>query len=239
MLSRNREPNTASEGPLRVGAPAAVLWDMDGTLVDTEPSWIKAERALVEQAGGQWSDELGTELIGQDLHVSAEFIRANSPVTAQPEEIIHALLERVVADVRVHIPWRPGARELLLGVHEAGIPCALVTMSWASLVEPIVEQLPDGLFTVIASGDVVAHGKPHPEPYLHATRALGIDPVDCLAIEDSPAGVTSATRAGVPTLAVRHIIDIPPMPGALSLDGLAQVSVADLGDLRAQAAATF
>lgn len=212
---------------------------MDGTLVDTEPSWIKAERALVEEAGGEWSDDLGAELIGQDLYVSAEFIRAHSPVTAEPEEIIHALLDRVVADVRQHIPWRPGARELLLGVHEAGVRSALVTMSWTALVEPIIARLPDGLFTTIASGDVVAHGKPHPEPYLHAARALGVDPADCLAIEDSPAGVTAATRAGVPTLAVRHIIDIPPMRGALPLDSLLGVTAADLADLRAKAAATF
>ena len=94
--------------------PAAVLWDMDGTLVDTEPYWIAAEHALVADAGGRWSDDLAAQLIGQDLRVSAEFIRANSPVTLSPEEIIEALLERVVAAVRDHVPWRPGARELLL-----------------------------------------------------------------------------------------------------------------------------
>lgn len=225
--------------PGSVDAPAAVLWDMDGTLVDTEPFWISAEHALVEEAGGQWSEALGTALVGQDLYVSAEFILANSPVTAEPEQIIEALLGRVVADVRKRIPWRPGARELLVAVHDADIRSALVTMSWTSLVEPIVEQLPDGLFSVIASGDVVAHGKPHPEPYLHAARELGVDPADCLAIEDSPAGVTSATQAGVPTLAVRHIVDIPPMRGALPLDTLVGVTAADLGGLRAKAAATF
>lgn len=239
MPARNRDLNTTPLAPGTAGAPAAVLWDMDGTLVDTEPSWISAEHALVEEAGGQWSEELGTALVGQDLYVSAEFIRANSPVTAEPEEIIAALLDRVRADVQNHIPWRPGARELLVAVHAAGIRSALVTMSWTSLVEPIVEQLPDGLFAVIASGDVVAHGKPHPEPYLHAARRLGVDPADCLAIEDSPAGVTSATQAGVPTLAVRHIVDIPPMRGALPLDTLVGVTVADLAGLRTAAAALF
>jgi len=219
--------------------PVAVLWDMDGTIVDTEPSWVRAEHAIVAEAGGQWSEELGSALIGQDLYVSAEFIRANSPVTAEPEEIIHALLERVVADVRDSPPWRPGARELLHSVHEAGIRSALVTMSWTALVEPIVEQLPTGVFSAIASGDVVARGKPHPEPYFHAARELGVDPAACLAIEDSPAGVTSATGAGVPTLAVRHLIDVPPMPGALALDSLVGVTAADLAELHARAAASF
>lgn len=224
---------------LALNRPAALLWDMDGTLVDTEPYWIAAEHAIVEEAGGQWSADLATELVGQDLYVSAEFIRANSPITLEPDAIIEALLDRVVAAVGEHIPWRPGARELLTAAGRSGLSSALVTMSWARLVEPIIASLPDRTFAVIASGDVVAHGKPHPEPYLHAARELGVDPRHCLAIEDSPTGVTSATRAGVPTLAVRHIVDIPQTPGALLLDSLVGVEVADLGTLRSRAAATF
>lgn len=219
--------------------PAALLWDMDGTLVDTEPYWIEAEHTLVEQAGGRWSDALAKQLVGQDLHVSAEFIRANSPITREPDEIVNDLLDIVIARVEEHIPWRPGARELLLATSAAGIPTALVTMSWARLVEAILASLPAGTFDAIASGDVVAHGKPHPEPYLHATRELKVRPGDCLAIEDSPTGVRSATDAGVPTLAVPHIVDIPAMPGALPLATLAGVAVEDLGDLRRRAAASF
>jgi HAD superfamily hydrolase (TIGR01509 family) len=219
--------------------PAAVLWDMDGTIVDTEPYWIDAEHAVVAEAGGQWSEDLAAQLIGQDLYVSAEFIRANSPVSMDAEEIIEALLDRVVDAVARHVPWRPGARELLLDTVAAGIPTALVTMSWTRLVEPIVARLPPGTFDAVASGDVVAHGKPHPEPYLHAARELGVVPGDCLAIEDSPAGVASATGAGVPTLAVRHLIDIPPTPGALPMESLSGVSAADLGGLHARASEAF
>lgn len=219
--------------------PAALLWDMDGTLVDTEPYWVAAEHAVVEEAGGRWSEELSAQLIGQDLRVAAEFIRANSPVTDADDLIIGSLLDRVIAAVDREIPWRPGARELLLASSRSAVASALVTMSWTRLVEPIVAALPAGTFAVIASGDVVAHGKPHPEPYLHAARELGVDPRDCLAIEDSPTGVLSATRAGVPTLAVRHIVDIPPTPGALLLGTLVGVDVADLGELRRRAAASF
>src|SRR5690606_33606064 len=94
--------------------PAALLWDMDGTLVDTEPYWVAAEHAVVEEAGGRWSEELSAQLIGQDLRVAAEFIRANSPVTDADDLIIGSLLDRVIAAVDREIPWRPGARELLL-----------------------------------------------------------------------------------------------------------------------------
>ena len=219
--------------------PVAILWDMDGTLVDTEPYWVAAEHALVEEAGGQWSDELAEQVIGNSLYATARFIRANSPVTLGPEEIVHDLMDRVIERIRDEIPWRPGARELLLEATAAGIPCALVTMSWTRLVEPVLEQLPDGVFATVASGDVVAHGKPHPEPYLHATRALQVAPGECLAIEDSPTGVQSSTTAGVPTLAVPHFVDIPPMPGALRLDSLDGVRVADLAALQERAAATF
>jgi HAD superfamily hydrolase (TIGR01509 family) len=212
---------------------------MDGTLVDTEPYWIEAEHRLVEQAGGRWTEQLATQLIGQDLYVSAAFIRANSPLTLGADEIIEALLDLVVERVERHIPWRPGARELLISAAQAGIPTALVTMSWTRLVEPIVSSLAPGTFDAIASGDVVAHGKPHPEPYLHAARQLGVVPADCLAIEDSPTGVRSATSAGVPTLAVRHIVDIPPMPGALALTTLSGVTVEDLAVLRRRAADSF
>ncbi|MDO5503052.1 MAG: HAD family phosphatase [Actinomycetia bacterium] len=220
--------------------PAAVLWDMDGTLVDTEPYWIAAEHALVEEFGGEWTEELGLQLVGQNLWASAEFIRAHSPVTLEPAAIIDRLLERVSAAVRDEgVPWRPGARELLEAVAAAGIPSALVTMSWMALVEPILASLPERTFAVIASGDVVAHGKPHPEPYLHAARELGLEPAQCLAIEDSPTGVTSATAAGVPTLAVPHIVDIPAMAGALPVDTLVGLTTADLAALRERAAASF
>jgi beta-phosphoglucomutase-like phosphatase (HAD superfamily) len=93
--------------------PAAVLWDMDGTLVDTEPYWIAAEYAIVAEYGGQWSDELAHQIVGNPLLVSAEFILANSPVSMSPDELVEALLERVVARVTECVPWRPGARELL------------------------------------------------------------------------------------------------------------------------------
>src|SRR5665811_617667 len=97
----------------RNGLPAAVLWDMDGTLVDTEPYWTAEEHALVEAHGGIWADEHARQLVGNDLMVSANYIWAHSPVDLMPVEIVHELLAGVVARVNEHVPWRPGARELL------------------------------------------------------------------------------------------------------------------------------
>lgn len=208
--------------------PAAVLWDMDGTLVDTEPYWIHGEHALVEAYGGTWSEEYAHELVGNDLMVSAEFIRANSPVTLTPVEIIEELLGHVIRQVKEHVPWRPGARELLFALGEAGVPCALVTMSWRSLAEAVVDALPEGTFTALITGDEVEHGKPHPEPYLAAARALGVDLADCVAIEDSPTGVRSAVDAGVPTLAVPHVVPVPRMAGSVQVPSLRGLGPHDL-----------
>jgi HAD superfamily hydrolase (TIGR01509 family) len=208
--------------------PAAVLWDMDGTLVDTEPYWISAEHAIVEEAGGVWNDEYALQLVGNDLLVSAEFIRDHSPVTLTPLEIIDELLARVVVQVREHVPWRPGAVELLTALGEAGVPNALVTMSWRSLADSVLDALPAGTFAAVVTGDEVQHGKPHPEPYLAAARALGVGVADCIAIEDSPTGVRSAVAAGVRTLAVPHVVAVPVTAGAVQVPSLRGLRPDDL-----------
>lgn len=218
------EPSTSRAADL----PAAVFWDMDGTLVDTEPYWINAEHAIVEEAGGVWNDEYAHQLVGNDLMVSAEFIRDNSPITLEPVEIVEDLLRRVIAQVTEHVPWRPGAIELLSALREAGVPNALVTMSWRSLADSVLAALPEGTFAAVITGDEVEHGKPHPEPYLAAARALGVEVTDCIAIEDSPTGVRSAVAAGVPTLAVPHVVPVPIIAGAVQAPSLRGLTPADL-----------
>ena len=208
--------------------PEAVLWDMDGTLVDTEPYWLEAEHDIVEGAGGTWSEDYAMQLVGNDLMVSARFIKDHSPVELTPEEIVDALLVRVVERIRDHVPWRPGARELLAALGAEGVPSALVTMSWRSLADAVVGALPYGAFAHVVTGDEVAHGKPHPEPYAVAARLLGTVPSACVAIEDSPTGVRSAVAAGVPTLAVPHLLPIPQTPGAVQIPTLDGVTPADL-----------
>jgi HAD superfamily hydrolase (TIGR01509 family) len=204
---------------------------MDGTLVDTEPSWIAAEYALVAEHGGSWSDEQAHALVGSPLLVSAEYIRRHGGVDLPPAVIVEELLDRVVAEVRSAVPWRPGARELLLSLHAAGVPCALVTMSYARLADAVVGALPAGVFAAVVPGDQVRHGKPHPEPYLTAAQRLGVAPQECVAIEDSPPGVRSAQAAGAAVVAVPHVVPIPPGPGRVVVDTLEGLSPAGLARL--------
>ncbi len=218
----------AAASASRDGFPAAVLWDMDGTLVDTEPYWVEAEYELVEAHGGRWDDALAHELVGNDLLVSARFIREHSPVDLEPAEIVEALLGRVVRRVAEHVPWRPGALELLADLTESGVPCALVTMSWRSLATSVVGALAEGTFAAVITGDEVERGKPHPAPYLTAARALGVAAARCVAIEDSPTGVRSAVDAGVPTLAVPHMVPVPVTRGAVQVPTLRGLRAHDL-----------
>lgn len=202
----------------------AVLWDMDGTLVDTEPYWMATELAIAEAHGGTWTHEDAMSLVGNELIVSGEYIKAKLGLSESPEEVVEMLLDGVVEQVRHAVPWCPGARELLLALHAAGVPCGLVTMSYQRFVAPILEHLPPETFRVVVTGDMVDNGKPHPEAYLTAAAALGVDPADCVAIEDSPTGARSAEAAGCRVLVVPNHVPVPEGPGRTFRDTLEDVT---------------
>ncbi|HYO86548.1 MAG TPA: HAD family phosphatase [Dermatophilaceae bacterium] len=220
------ERPSASRTPGRL--PAAVLWDLDGTLIDSEPYWVAEEFALVEESGGVWSMEHATTLVGGDLMFAADYLRRHGGVRLPTEDIVHRLLAGVAARVGEVLPWRPGARELLAELRTLGVPCALVTMSWSSLAEAVVRLVPAGSFAAVVTGDQVAEGKPHPEAYLRAATLLGVDAAACVALEDSANGALSAHAAGARTIVVPHTAPVPPHPELTRLDTLAGVTATDL-----------
>ena len=141
----------------------------------------------------------------------------------------------VIDRVRERVPWRPGARRLLADLQAAGVPCAMVTMSWEALARVVVDALGPGTFRAVVTGDMVRNGKPDPEPYLLAAHRLGVDPRECLAIEDSPTGVRSARAAGCVVLAVPNIVPIPPELPHHQLATLKGLAPEHLGELMATA----
>ncbi|MET0447646.1 MAG: HAD family phosphatase [Aeromicrobium sp.] len=185
---------------------AAVLWDLDGTIVDTEPLWMAAEHELAVAHGGAWTDEDALQLVGNSLIASGEYIKAKVGLEMSAEDVVEYLVGRLAAALREHIDWRPGARELIKALDAAGVPQALVTMSYASIAEPIAAALP---FAAVVTGDAVSRPKPFPDPYLLAAEKLGVDPTRCLAIEDSITGATSANAAGCDVIAIPHFVDVP------------------------------
>ena len=189
--------------------PAAVLWDMDGTLVDTEPYWMHAQDELVAAWGGQWSHEDALTLVGAGLWHAARVFQSRG-VHLTEDEIVEHLTDSVLELIATKgLPWRPGARELLSELREAGVKTALVTMSVLRMAEHVAAQLGFDGFDTVVSGDDVTHAKPHPEPYLVAAERLGVDPADCIAIEDSAPGSASAVAAGAVVIAVPFVLPLP------------------------------
>jgi HAD superfamily hydrolase (TIGR01509 family) len=208
-----------------LAAPSAVLWDMDGTLIDTEPYWMAAETELVEAHGGVWTHQDGLALVGNPMHVSAATLRARG-VDLPDEDIADFLNARVAAGVAAGIPWQEGAQEILTALHDAGVPMALVTSSFRALAEPFAAAV--GLFDVVISGDEVSHPKPDPEPYLTAASRLGVDIADCVAVEDSHSGIASAVASGARVVAVEVMQALAARPGLSRVASLADLTVADL-----------
>jgi HAD superfamily hydrolase (TIGR01509 family) len=181
--------------------PAAVLWDMDGTLVDTEPYWLEAEEELVGSFGGTWTHEDGLTLVGSGLRDSAAILQGRG-VAMPIDQIVDWLSDRVMERVAQKVSWRPGALELLAQIREAGIPTALVTMSLTRMAEHVVALIPFPAFDFIVGGDQVEHSKPHPDPYLRAANLLGVEVTNAIAIEDSTTGLASAVASGAVSIGV-------------------------------------
>lgn len=214
-----------------VRTPKAVLWDMDGTLVDTEPYWIEAEQRLAESYGAEWSVHHALQLVGNDLLDSARYIKRVTSIPLAHEEIVERLLDDVVDQLGHGVPWQPGALELLTALRRERTPCALVTMSYRRFVTPVLAALPAGTFDAVITGDEVSAGKPDPEPYLAAARALGLPPSACVAIEDSHTGATSAQAAGCVTVVVPSHVPVPEITGRHRFESLVGLTVEDLAGL--------
>jgi HAD superfamily hydrolase (TIGR01509 family) len=208
---------------------------MDGTIVDTEPSWMRAETALVRRFGGTWSPEQALTLVGRGLGDSARILQQHGVRMPVPE-IIDILTDDVVADLAGAVPWRPGALELLQALRDAGVPTALVTMSVRRMAEAIATAIPFTAFDAIVSGSDVERPKPFPDAYEQAAALLGVQPADAVAIEDSPTGLASAVAAGTVAIGVPHLVPLP--TGSWTIwPTLAGHDVADLRALAATAGA--
>lgn len=220
-------PRGTSTDPL----PAAVLWDFDGTLVDSEPIWMRIEHQLVAEWGGQWSDELAYQMVGNDLRETARhLIAASSRSDLTIDGVTAELVRRVAAELRDGplLPLRPGAGELLESLAAAGVPCALVSASYREVLTAMLTRLPANPFVDVVAGDEVSRGKPDPEPYLTACERLGVRPQDCVVLEDSVTGADSGNAAGAVVVAVRNHVEVPAAPRRTVLDTLAGVGPAEL-----------
>lgn len=199
----------------------AVLCDMDGTLVDTEPYWEIAKLDLAARHGVPFTSEDTDALVGRSMMITVQAMR-DAGVPMEEADVLAALVDDVAARVHDHIPWLPGAQDFLVRMADEGIPLALVTQAWEPVARQIVEAS-NGALHVLVSGADVTHPKPHPEPYEMAAQHLGVDVRQCVAIEDSPAGVESAERAGATVLVLPGIHSVTPGPNRHTIASLNEV----------------
>lgn len=195
--------------------PAAVLWDMDGTLVDSEKVWTISLAATAQWLGGEVSAEAREAMVGSNMARSIALMFDDLGLDPAPERMAQAaryLTDRTGELFAAGLEWRPGALDALRMVRAAGWPTALVTNTLRSLTENALDGIGREHFTVTVCGDEVQHGKPDPDPYLRAAELLGVSPEACLAVEDSPTGATAAERAGCAVLVVPCDVAVPTGP---------------------------
>ncbi len=219
----------------------AVLFDMDGTLVETEEYWGEAMFSLAGQLGGRMSAEARAATVGTSMAVAMRVLYDDLGVTrteAQTRADVDQILDAVARKMTERLIWLPGARELLTAVHEAGLRTALVTTTPRRLADLVIAHIEAGFpgggpFEVTVCGDEVPARKPDPAPYLQAMAALGVSPEESVVIEDSLVGVTSGLAAGAAVLGVAGLQAVPPAPGLVQVDSLAGVGLPELADVLA------
>ena len=213
--------------------PAAVLWDMDGTLIDSEPYWMESEGALAASYGGVWTEADAHEMIGKSLYDSSAMLREKFGIEdLSVQGVIDRMTNEVIANLKRKLPFRPGALELLIELKRRGIKTALVTMSMRSMAQTVVDQIGFQAFDVIVAGDEVRNGKPHPEPYLKAAELLGVDIKNCIAFEDSISGLRSAESAGTHAIGVPNLIPLPARETNKIISSLTDVDLDQIESLR-------
>jgi HAD superfamily hydrolase (TIGR01509 family) len=197
-----------------------VLWDLDGTLMDTEPLWLSAELDLAAEHGAGWERADAIAKVGTPLAATAVALRERG-VRLEVPVIMRRLAAAVAASVARQIPWQPGAQVLVEQLAALQVPMALVTSSPGVLAAVAAREV--GAFAVVVSGDDVTDLKPDPGPYLLAAGRLGVPPAACLVLEDSPSGIAAGLASGARVLAIESMLPVEDRPGlsvATTLEGM-------------------
>lgn len=210
------------------GELAGILFDMDGTLVDSERLWTVALQRVATELGGELSASTRAAMVGQSIPTSIELLLADLGVNVDPAATMSLLLELTGEIFAEELLWQPGAEELLDAAQAGGLRLALVTNSPRSLVDVAMDLLGPDRFDATVCGDEVQHTKPDPEPYRRAMELIGLSPSSCLAVEDSPSGTEAAVAAGIPVLVVPSEAVVPEGAGRIFTESLLGATIDEL-----------
>ena len=214
--------------------PAAVLFDMDGTLVQTEDLWYDAEAEIMAALDVEWGPDHQAELVGGPLEAAVDYMVRHTDGALTHEAMMALLLDTMERNLRTRpVEWCPGARELLLALEVAGVPCALVSASWRRLVEAVhdavLHEVGHEMFATSVAGDEGERTKPFPDPYLLAAERIGVDPAHCVVLEDSHTGVAAGVASGALVVAIPSLVPIEGTDGLHVVESLVQVTPTQLG----------
>jgi len=215
----------------------AVLWDMDGTLIDSEKLWDISLAALYERLGGELTPAVRESMVGSVAEDTIRIVYDDLGLESDPAAMAESnrWLRDYTADLfEEGLPWCEGAKELLDELAAEGIPMALVTNTERVLTDRALNSIGHHYFSVTVCGDEVAKGKPAPDPYMRAAALLSLAPEDCLAVEDSVTGTAAAERAGCPVLVVPNDVAVPGGPRRRHASSLAELSADDLRVVHSQ-----
>ncbi|MFL6178997.1 MAG: HAD family hydrolase [Actinomycetes bacterium] len=210
---------------------AAVLFDMDGLLVDSEPQWFAAETRTVQQLGGVWGKQQQLDLLGSNLAFAAEYMIEHTESDRPAHEVMELLLENMTDELSRGVTFRPGALELVSNLASEGIAMALVTSSVRVHVEAVLQHVAGDPFQAIVTADDVTRLKPHPEPYLTALDVIGAVAAQTVVLEDSPTGIASAEAAGCIVVGIPSVVPIPAAPTRTVWSSLVGADVTTLRSL--------
>ena len=211
--------------------PSAVFFDMDGTLVDSEPIWFESERELMARFDYNWTQDDQKETVGGPLLRVGKIMAKKSNSNNEPEFFMEALISLVSKNFSSKLRYMPGALELLAEICARGIPTALVTASPRQLATATQRALPEPYFDFVVSADDVQNTKPDPECYLKAAKELGVAIENCLVLEDTNTGVSSAVASGAFVVAIPHLVPIAAKPRVVVINTLKNLSVDQLFSL--------
>ena len=195
---------------------AAVIFDLDGVLLDSEQAWDQARRDLVAETGGRWTDTATRDMMGMSSKEWPVYVRDELQVPLSADEINAEVVRRMIEGYRIALPLLPGARQAVERL-AAVRPLGLASSSNREVIDAVLDAMGvDHLFEVTVSSEEVGRGKPAPDVWLEAARRLDTAPGDCVAIEDSENGIKSAHAAGMRVFAIPNP-HFPPAAEALAL----------------------
>ena len=207
---------------------SAILFDMDGTLIDSEPLWLKAEIEVMAEVGCHWDEQDQINCLGGPAERTERYMQERSQNIKPYGYFINRLHEVMRARITNELDLIPNALSLLKECKDAGIKTALVTASSRDLMTIGLKRFPPGTLDVVVSGDDVEKSKPDPAPYLLAAKQLSVDILKCLVLEDSLTGVQSGLSSGAKVIGIPHLVQMSEHPNLRVISSLDEITLSDI-----------